>query len=332
MLDVQGLTLTPQEREVIAHPQVGGLILFGRNYDNVQQLTELNREIRECKKNILIAVDHEGGRVQRFREGFTRIPSMYTLAKQAPHLLTATAQLIAQELIATGIDFTFAPVLDRFNPASQVIGDRALSESPQEVAHYANQFIDGLILEGMAAIGKHFPGHGGVESDTHITSAKDPRALTEIMQSDLIPFKQLAPKLRGVMPAHVVFPCISEQPVGFCAQWLQTILRGQLGFKGAIFSDDLSMAAAKVAGNPLERGLAAIEAGCSMALLCNNPNDAIQLIEGLEAKRVTADESLLLPLSAYKRRVQQGFNWHNLINTHFWQKTHASLNDLNEKA
>lgn len=331
MLDVQGTTLTAQEREVIAHPQVGGLILFARNYDNVQQLIDLNRQIRECKPNVLIAVDHEGGRVQRFREGFTRIPAMHKLAKSAPALLGPTAQLMALELMAVGIDFTFAPVLDRFNPESLVIGDRAFSESPAEIVEYASQFIQGLTDEGMAAVGKHFPGHGGVVGDTHLEDAVDNREFRDIEGTDLKPFKQLAPQLQGIMPAHVVFPCISENPVGFSQQWLQGVLRQQLNFTGAILSDDLSMAAAKVAGGPLERGLKAISAGCSMVLMCNNPDGAIALIEGLEGQGLVPNEAPLLLLSAHKRRTQQGFNWQALQKTASWIQAHRAINDVNNR-
>ncbi|WP_202904703.1 beta-N-acetylhexosaminidase [Marinagarivorans algicola] len=330
MLDVQGTSLSAQEREVIAHPQVGGVILFARNYESVQQLIDLNRQIRACKPNILIAVDHEGGRVQRFKEGFTRIPSMYKLAQAAPTLLGPTAQLMALELMAVGIDFTFAPVLDRFNPESGVIGDRAFSESPANIIEYAGQFIEGLNAEGMAAVGKHFPGHGGVDGDTHLEGAVDSRDFQDIERTDLQPFKQLAAKLQGIMPAHVIFPCVSENPVGFSRQWLEGILRQQLHFTGAILSDDLSMVAAHIAGDPLERGLAAINAGCSMALMCNNPDGAIALIEGLEKQGLVANETRLHPLSAHKRRAQHGFNWHALHKTATWLQTHRAINNVND--
>lgn len=328
MLDVSGMTLTAEEREVLAHPQVGGLILFSRNYDNPQQLIDLNRQIRECNKKLLIAVDHEGGRVQRFREGLTRIPAMHYLAQMAPDLIPATAALMARELMALGVDFTFAPVLDRFNPESQVIGDRAFSECPKEVVQYAEAFVSGLALAGMAAVGKHFPGHGGVVGDTHLETAIDERDFADIEETDLYPFAQLASKLQGVMPAHVVFPCLSDLPVGFSVEWLQGVLRESLQFSGAIFSDDLSMAAAKVAGGPVERGMAAMAAGCSMVLMCNQPNDAIQLIEGFERENIRSQESLISNLSAVKARTQHGFNWKALQASSEWQATHRALQTL----
>lgn len=331
MLDVAGMTLTQEEREVLAHPQVGGVILFSRNYDNPLQLIELNRQIRECKNEILIAVDHEGGRVQRFRSGVTRIPSMHTLAQSAPDLISATATLMAQELMALGLDFTFAPVLDRFNPQSNVIGDRAFSECPKEVVQHAGHFITGLAAAGMAAVGKHFPGHGGVVGDTHLEVAIDERDFDEIKATDLYPFIDLAPKLQGMMPAHVVFPCVSDSPVGFSADWLQGVLRDTLQFSGAIFSDDLSMEAAKVAGSPVERGIAAMEAGCSMVLLCNQPDDAIQLIEGFECANIRAQELLIRKLSAVKARAQQGFNWQALQRSQQWLSTYQALQKINER-
>ncbi|HEY7774113.1 MAG TPA: beta-N-acetylhexosaminidase [Marinagarivorans sp.] len=331
MLDVAGQSLTVEEREVLAHPQVGGVILFARNYDNPQQLAELNRQIRECKKAILIAVDHEGGRVQRFREGFTRIPAMYELASRAPQLLPQTARLMAQELMAAGIDFTFAPVLDRFNPESHVIGDRAFAESPREIIQHGKAFLAGLAAAGMPAVGKHFPGHGGVTGDTHVETAVDEREFADIEATDLQPFAELASQLHGIMPAHVIFPCVSDSPVGFCRIWLQTILRAKLAFSGAIFSDDLSMAAAKIAGDPVERGLAARSAGCSMVLMCNQPDDAIALIEGFEQHNIRADETPLRALSAEQARTQTGFNWQTLRASANWRQTHAALQALNDR-
>ncbi len=329
MLDVVGHALTDVEREVIAHPQVGGLILFARNYDNPHQITDLITEVRSVRPAIIVAVDHEGGRVQRFKEGFTRIPSMFDLAHKAPHLLSATAHHIALELMAVGVDLTFAPVLDRFNPQSKVIGDRAFSECPHEITRFAETFIQGLKQAGMAAVGKHFPGHGGVIGDTHVETAVDEREFADIEQSDLIPFKQLMPLLQGIMPAHVIFPAVCDKPVGFSTRWLQQILQKQLGFSGVIFSDDLSMEAAKVAGGPLERGLAALTSGCNMVLFCNNANDAISLIEGLEATNFATGDSAIPFLSARAQRSQTGFNFAGLKKQSSWQRMFRELNELN---
>ncbi|MDZ7923778.1 MAG: beta-N-acetylhexosaminidase [Marinagarivorans sp.] len=330
MLDVAGQALTDIEREVLAHPQVGGLILFSRNYESPQQITDLIAEIRSVRSNIIIAVDHEGGRVQRFKQGFTRIPSMFDLAHKAPHLLTATANHMALELMAVGIDLTFAPVLDRFNPNSKVIGDRAFSESPKEIAVFAEAFIKGLKQAGMAAVGKHFPGHGGVDGDTHLETTIDEREFAEIEQSDLIPFKQLMPLLQGIMPAHVIFPAVCDSPVGFSRRWLQEILRKQLQFNGVIFSDDLSMEAAKLAGGPLERGVVALTSGCDMVLFCNHPDEAITLIEGLESQNNKSADSDLQLLSSRVRRSQAGFNYAALQQQASWKNIYRQLNDLNE--
>lgn len=329
MLDIAGLQLSDIEKEVLRHPQVGGVILFGRNFESPEQLTELTLQIRHCREHLLIAVDHEGGRVQRFKQGFTPIPSMYSLAQNSPELLGPAAQLIALELMAVGIDFTFAPVLDRYNSNSQVIGDRAFDDDVGRLTDLASQFIAGLSLEGMAAVGKHFPGHGGVDGDTHTESAVDGRTWREIAASDLKPFVSLSSKLSGIMPAHVTFPEVCNKPVGFSHHWLRAVLREQMGYRGVVFSDDLSMAAARVVGPPLDRGQAALNAGCDMVLLCNDPESAIALLEGLESQNERIqDDGHLLGLSARCRRKQQGFSWPALLKTPFWQEYHNKIGAL----
>lgn len=333
MLDVAGFDITAEEREIIAHPQVGGVIAFARNYQHPAQLIDWVRQLREVKPHLLIAADHEGGRVQRFKTELTRIPPMFTLATQKPEWLTPTGELMALELLALGVDFSFAPVLDRFNPDSRVIGDRAFAENPQHIAGLAEQLMAGFTKRGMAAVGKHFPGHGYVAEDTHLEGAIDPRPLPEIAQADLLPFKALAPKLQGMMPAHVVFPEVDDNPVGFSEVWLQTLLRGELGFNGAIFSDDLTMAAAKAFGDPLARGRAALDAGCDMVLMCNAPSDAIALIEGLEGTNLRISdeqEARLLALSARQARLQHNFDWAAVQKTAFWQRWHSLLTDWQE--
>lgn len=290
MLDVRGMELSAEEREVLCHPAVGGVILFSRNYANPEQLAALVESIHEIRTPpLLVAVDHEGGRVQRFREGFTRIPPMGDLGvlweshpERARHMAAHVGTVMALELRAHGVDFTFAPVLDLDHGRSGVIGDRAFHRDPYVVAELATAFVAGLAEGGMGAVGKHFPGHGFAEADSHTDAPVDPRTLAEIENDDLVPFQHLVSNgLTGVMPAHVIYPEIDDRPAGFSARWLQGILRGQMGFQGVIFSDDLSMVGAHFAGNIVDRGRAALDAGCDIALVCNDFPSASHLVEGL---------------------------------------------------
>lgn len=288
MLDVFGTSLTSEDKELLQHPLVGGLILFTRNFESVEQLSELNRQIRlAANKELLIAVDHEGGRVQRFREGFSLIPAMGSLlAKTNNHINKASelamhcGALMALEVQASGIDISFAPVLD-INGISEVIGDRGFDNTPDNVVTLASAFINGMQNVGMKATGKHFPGHGSVRADSHIDLPVDPRKRDEIEQLDLLPFKQLidAGKVDALMPAHIIFPEIDSSAVGFSHYWLQTVLRKSLGFDGVIFSDDLSMEGASCVGGYIERAEAAQQAGCDMLLLCNNREGCIEVID-----------------------------------------------------
>jgi beta-N-acetylhexosaminidase len=293
MLDVAGLELTAEEKERLAHPLVGGVILFTRNYASPAQLQSLTTAIRALRDPpLLIAVDHEGGRVQRFREGFSTIAPMRMLGEQWDRNVggaAATARrigaTIAEELGAKGIDFSFAPVVDLDYGTSSVIGDRAFHRNPNAVAHLAAAFREGLRSGGMAAVAKHFPGHGFVNADSHTELPVDARSLAALERDDLIPFGVLVRLgVEGVMPAHVVYPAIDARPAGYSRVWLQDILRGRLGFDGLIFSDDLSMAAAKSVGDVVARAEAAREAGCDMLLICNDPAAAAELLSRWRAK------------------------------------------------
>lgn len=290
MLDVLGPQLTAEDETRLSHPLVGGVILFKRNYESPAQLAELTSAIHALRTpSLLIAVDHEGGRVQRFREGFTKIPAMRELGKiwdthpqRARHLAQQTGYVLAAELRACGVDFSFTPVLDIDYGQSSVIGDRAFHSEPQAIADLAHSLLLGLKQGGMPTVGKHFPGHGYVRADSHLDIPLDERAFVDIEMGDLIPFRQMVNYgLTAVMPAHVIYPKVDSRPAGFSPVWLKNILRGQLGFEGCIFSDDLSMEGATVAGGIVQRAEAALNAGCDMVLVCNKPESADELLHGL---------------------------------------------------
>ncbi len=279
MLGVEALELTAADRDRVAHPLAGGVILFARNYAEPAQLSALTASIRALREPALpIAVDHEGGRVQRFRAGFTAIPPMRSLGEswdgdvaRAAREAESLGATIAAELGAHGIDFSFTPVLDLDWGGSTVIGDRALHRNPNAVAFLAAALCRGLRAQGMASVGKHFPGHGYVAADSHHEVPVDDRTMRAIGESDLVPFAALVKAgLDGVMPAHVVYPQVDAQPAGYSRIWLQDVLRGRLGFDGMIFSDDLEMAGAHGAGDIVARADAAVAAGCDVVLLCND--------------------------------------------------------------
>lgn len=293
MVDVAGTALTDAEREMLTHPLVGGVILFARNYADPAQLRALTADIRAIRNPaLLIGVDHEGGRVQRFREGFTRLPPMRRLGElherdpaYACSLAHSIGLVLAGELQAHGVDFSFTPVLDIDYGSSSVIGDRAFHSDPDVIGELAGALVEGLRQQGMGAVGKHFPGHGYCAADSHIAIPVDERELAEIERTDMRTFRHLfARGLSAVMPAHVIYPCVDAQPAGFSRRWLQDILRGKLGFEGLVFSDDLSMEGASVAGGPVERARAALDAGCDMVLVCNKPDSARQVLARLEAE------------------------------------------------
>jgi beta-N-acetylhexosaminidase len=295
MLDVEGLALTAADRERLLHPQAGGVILFARNFESPRQLVELTRAIRTLRRpGLPICVDHEGGRVQRFKRGFTVMPAMRALGRRFDEDNTAGLAaaracgfVIGSELQAHGVDFSFTPVLDLDHGGSTVIGDRAFHRDPATVTVIARALQEGLAEAGMNTVGKHFPGHGFVRGDSHHEVPVDPRPLAEIERDDLLPFATLArTTMGGIMPAHVIYPAVDDRPAGFSRKWLQDILRRRLRFEGLIFSDDLSMEGASTAGGVVERADAALDAGCDMVLLCNDAKSAGLLLEGLERRPI----------------------------------------------
>lgn len=287
MIDVQGTSLSQEDRELLAHPLVGGLILFTRNFADIEQLEELIREARSVRTPpLLIGVDHEGGRVQRFRKDFTVLPPMRTVGRAydmdqagGRQLARQCGWLLAAELRAVGVDISFAPVVDLDYGVSSVIGDRAFHRDPQAVAELAVAFLNGMREAGMTGTAKHFPGHGAVAPDSHVAMPVDRREWVD-MDRDMYPYQRLIDNgLASIMAAHVVFSAVDPLPAGFSARWLQGELRGRMGFGGAIFSDDLNMAGAGVVGDMPERVRAALTAGCDMVPVCNNREGVLQVIE-----------------------------------------------------
>ena len=291
MLDLEGCSLSAEERELLQHPLTGGVILFSRNYESIDQITDLVESIHAVRKpGLLVAVDHEGGRIQRFREGFTKLPACELLGKiydddnkQGLQLAEKAGWLMAIELRAIGVDFSFAPVLDLRKNISKVIGDRSFHRDPETVATLARSYMHGMRRAGMEAVGKHFPGHGSVVEDSHHEIPTDSRRFEDIQQDDMVAFERLIHAgLAGIMPAHVIYPAVDNKPAGFSSIWLKNILRQQLRFQGVIFSDDISMAGAEVVGDYTERARSALDAGCDMVLVCNNQNAAMEILEKFE--------------------------------------------------
>lgn len=291
MLDLKGSTLAEEERDILSHPLVGGIILFSRNYESVPQITELVKDIHDLREpRLLVAVDHEGGRIQRFREGFTKLPACELIGKnyvndnrRGIELAEKAGWLMATELRAVDVDFSFAPVLDVHKGISNVIGDRSFHRDPEVVAILAKAYMQGMKSGGMSAVGKHFPGHGSVVEDSHLAIPVDKRRYEDIQLDDLIPFERMIHAgLPAIMPAHVIYPAVDDKPAGFSSVWLKEILREQLGFQGTIFSDDISMAGAEIAGDYIGRTDSAIRAGCDMVLVCNNQDAAVSILENFE--------------------------------------------------
>ena len=299
VLDIAGTELNAADRRRLKHPLTGGLILFARNWRDRAQLTALTAEIKAVRPDVLICVDHEGGRVQRFRsDGFTEVPPMRALgelwmkdAMAATDAATAAGYVLGAELRACGVDLSFAPVLDLDHGGSNVIGDRAFHRDARVTSVLAKSVMHGLLQAGMANCGKHFPGHGFVKADSHVAVPVDKRSRKAILSDDAKPYEWLSTSLASVMPAHVIYPKVDAAPAGFSKVWLQHILRGELGFQGAVFSDDLSMEGAKVAGSTLQGALAALNAGCDMVLLCNQSVDGGAAVDALLAGLTAAQRS-----------------------------------------
>ncbi|TLP72069.1 beta-N-acetylhexosaminidase [Pseudomonas nitroreducens] len=294
MLDIGGTWLTAEDRQILRHPEVGGLIIFARNIESPRQVRELMAAIRAVRPDLLLAVDQEGGRVQRLRQGFLRLPAMRAIADNAnaERLAEQCGWLMATEVLAVGLDLSFAPVLDLDHQRSAVVGSRAFEGNPERAVALAGAFIRGMRAAGMASTGKHFPGHGWAEVDSHVGIPEDERTLEQIRAVDLVPFQRLSGELDALMPAHVIYPQVDPNPAGFSRRWLQDILRGELGFDGVIFSDDLSMAGAHVVGDAANRIEAALSAGCDMGLVCNDRASAELALSALQRLKVTAPQRL----------------------------------------
>ncbi|MEX0962582.1 MAG: beta-N-acetylhexosaminidase [Pseudohongiellaceae bacterium] len=291
MLDVKGLSVEPEERDLLMHPQVGGVILFSRNYESPAQLEDLVASIKQCNDHLLVAVDQEGGRVQRFRQQFLTLPPLRAIGieyeknkESGIAAATLCAWAMAAELMQYGIDISFAPVLDLFSAHSPVIKERAFAEQGSVVGEIGMAYIEGMHEAGMAATGKHFPGHGLVAADSHTELPTDERSLAQIRANDLIPFAHCIERLDAIMPAHVVYPEVDQHCAGFSQVWIRDLLRGELGFDGVVFSDDLTMNAAHSAGTVAQRADMALAAGCDMVLVCNEPQQAVQLADYLDGK------------------------------------------------
>lgn len=300
LIGIDGPKLTADAREQLCHPLVGGVVLFTRNFENHEQIEALVGSVRAVREPpLLLAVDQEGGRVQRFRDGFTRLPALGRLGRlrrsqpeRAAEYAYWHGRIMAAEMLDVGIDLSFAPVLD-LDRGSEVIGDRAFGAEPQAVIELGRAYISGMHDAGMKTTGKHFPGHGSVRADSHIADVCDARSLDEIEASDLVPFTTLADSLDALMIAHVSYPCLDERPAGYSAAWLGDLLRHRVGFRGVVFSDDLGMHAAKSLGNLAERTHAALEAGCDAVLVCR-PEDVSALMDQWSAAPVPTDSGPLL--------------------------------------
>ena len=326
MLDIAGTELTQEDIELLQAPQVGGVILFTRNIKSPAQVRALTDHMRQVRPEILIAVDQEGGRVQRLKTGFTLLPAMghfgelyLTEPEKAIQLAEQCGWLMAIEVLAVGIDFSFAPVLD-INDISDVIGDRAFAKNVQDIVPLAQAFMAGMQRAGMATTGKHFPGHGSVKADSHVAAAIDSRSYDEIYAQDMQSFIQLKTQLDALMPAHVIYENVDPNPAGFSPFWIQKILRQELKFDGVLFSDDLSMQAACVAGNADARIRAALDAGCDMGLVCNNRESACVALTGIENLPLPNQERLermrgKIPTTHIGEAFDLGAEWQSVKHT-----------------
>lgn len=335
MIDVEGMELQPHEVERLMDPMVAGVILFSRNFESVEQLQRLTKSIHALRHpRLLIAVDHEGGRVQRFKNGFTRIPPMRLFgqlyqedAKAALDAAEKAGWLLASELLSVGVDFSFAPVVDLDYGGSKVIGDRAFAMNPVTVSKLAFQLMKGMRRAGMASVAKHFPGHGFIEADSHYEVAVDERPYAEIEQKDMQPFISLIENgVDAVMPAHVIYSKVDSLPAGFSTHWLQSVLRQQCHFEGAIISDDMSMQAAAAYGSAPERVLKALQVGCDLVLVCNDPVSADEVLSKVQWHAGPLSHARLIRLHAHEKVEYAKLPYHPL-----WQAATETLKQLNQK-
>lgn len=330
LIDLVGKELTVEEQELLEHPLVSGLILFTRNFHDREQIRALIQSVRQrIKKPLLITVDQEGGRVQRFREGFTTLPAMQSFqtllpAEQQIQFAKDAGWLMAAEMFALDIDLSFAPVLD-LGHQCKAIGDRSFGQNPTHILPLAEAFIDGMREIGMATTGKHFPGHGHVVADSHLETPFDDRSKETIFNHDIQPFKQLITKgkLSAIMPAHVIYTQCDSQPASGSAYWLKDVLRQQLNFNGVIFSDDLGMKGAGFMGDYVERSEKALNAGCDLLLLCNEPAGVVQVLDNLKYQPTQAQQE-----RHYSLMKRKSVSWHELEQSVRWQQAHQSLAKL----
>jgi beta-N-acetylhexosaminidase len=334
MLDINGPELDSEERELLCHPAVGGVILFSRNYVDPGQLSRLTDDIHAVRKpRLIVAVDQEGGRVQRCLDGFTVLPPVHRIGRlydllpqEAKSIAQSCGWIMAAELRAAGVDISFAPVLDLDRGVSEVIGDRSFHRSAEVVAVLASRYCAGMRVAGMVATGKHFPGHGAVVADSHKALPEDHRPYADIME-DMQPYERLIPtQLEAVMPAHVVYSQLDVKPAGFSSWWLGSELRGRLGFQGVIFSDDLSMEAAAVVGGPCDRARAALGAGCDMVLVCNDRDAAVAVLGLLEERSDPASQVRLARLHGRKAP-----EWSELVKSPLWRQARVTLAHLADR-
>ena len=336
MVDIEGLTLSEEDKERLANPLVGGVILFSRNYESPEQLRALTLEIHKIRTpELIIAVDQEGGRVQRFRQGFQAIPTMASLGDlydresgRAIQLTETIAWIMAAELLYYGVDVSFAPVLDIGDPVSMVIGYRAFHRDPEVITRLANAWIRGMRKAGMEAVGKHFPGHGSVEGDSHHVMPFDSRSIEDIEALDLVPFRRvIATHLSAIMMAHVIYDQVDEVAAGYSRRWIEEILRGRLGFEGVVFSDDLSMSGAESVGGYAERASAALNAGCDVLLVCNNREGVDEVLDSLAGYENPATRIRMIRMHGRPPRGTA-----DLLNMRSWRQAVELLDEFNQQA
>lgn len=335
MVDIEGTQLQKHEIERLMDPMVAGIILFSRNFESPEQIKKLTQEVHELRHpKLLIGVDHEGGRVQRFKSGFTHIPPMRVLGelyekdeKHSYDVAEKIGWLLAAELLSVGVDFSFAPVLDLDYGGSKVIGDRAFHAKPIAVGNLAFHVMNGMRKAGMASVAKHFPGHGFIEADTHLEVAIDDRSFAEIQQHDIQPFLRLIENgVDAIMPAHVIYPKVDKTPAGFSEYWLQNVLRKQCHFEGAIISDDMSMKAATEFGTASERVQRALQAGCDLVLVCNDPIAADEVLSKVHWHSDVLSHARLIRLHAHGK-----FEYSKLQYEPLWQAAVSVVNQINQQ-